>query len=79
MALWKSCSAASFPEADRRLADAFRSGVGVVKKDEAKAVECYRRITDKCVAQAWSEIGELYEKGTGGFDKDEAKAAEKYE
>ena len=66
VALWQSCSEKNFPAADRRLAEAHRSGVGVVKADEAKAVEFYTRATNQCVAEAWSEIGELYEKGTGG-------------
>lgn len=66
VALWQSCSDAKFSPADRRLADAYRTGVGVQQKDEAKAVECYTRATNQCVAEAWSEIGELYEKGTGG-------------
>ena len=49
--------------------DAYRSGVGVIRADEAKAVEYYTRATNQCVAEAWSEIGELYEKGTGGASK----------
>ena len=69
VALWQSCSEKSFAPADRRLADAYRSGVGVIRADEAKAVEYYTRATNQCVAEAWSEIGELYEKGTGGASK----------
>jgi TPR repeat protein len=80
VALWTQCTrrAEGHGDAERRLAEAYLSGVGVMSVDQAKAVHHLANATNKSVADAWTEIGEMHEKGTGGFVKNEAAAAHRY-
>mmetsp|Transcript_67366 Transcript_67366/g.152428 ORF Transcript_67366/g.152428 Transcript_67366/m.152428 type:complete len:466 (+) Transcript_67366:190-1587(+) len=78
--LWKDVVASNnFVPAYLRLAEAYKTGVGVMKPDPALAFEYYAKATNSHVADAFSELAEMYEKGSGGMVKDEAKAAQQYQ
>ena len=64
-------------EAQVDLASIYANGVGV-PKDEAKAVEWYRKAAGQGCAVAQRKLGIMYEEGTG-VDKDYAKAIEWYQ
>ena len=56
----------------------YRNGLGGLKKDEATALEWYRKAADKGHADAMNMIGRYYSEGWGGLKKDEAAALEWY-
>ena len=56
----------------------YRYGLGGLKKDEATALEWYRKAADKGHADAMNMIGRYYDEGWGGLKKDEATALEWY-
>mmetsp|Transcript_45372 Transcript_45372/g.102481 ORF Transcript_45372/g.102481 Transcript_45372/m.102481 type:complete len:289 (-) Transcript_45372:33-899(-) len=69
------CADRGHAQACVKLAKAYKSGVGVIKRDVAKSAEYFAKATNTCVANAWSELGAMYENGSGGMPKDEKKAA----
>ncbi|MEZ4333626.1 MAG: ankyrin repeat domain-containing protein [Myxococcota bacterium] len=72
VALWERAAGMGDPEAEYRLGNAYRSGVGV-DKDDAKAAEWYRRAADKRHADAQFALGSLYQYGRGvPADRDRA-------
>jgi len=73
--LWTMCADRGHAQACVKLAKAYKSGVGVIKRDVAKSAEYFAKATNTCVANAWSELGAMYENGSGGMPKDEKKAA----
>mmetsp|Transcript_16380 Transcript_16380/g.27925 ORF Transcript_16380/g.27925 Transcript_16380/m.27925 type:complete len:476 (-) Transcript_16380:162-1589(-) len=80
VALWTNCTrrAEGHSISERRLAEAYISGVGVLSVDKEKAAKHYMAASNKSMADAWAEIGEMHEKGIGGFKKNESAAAERY-
>ena len=62
------------PEAQNELGDRYANGTGVAK-DEAKAVEWYRKAAEQGLAMAQYNLGVMYSAGMG-VPKDEAKAIE---
>ncbi len=56
----------------------YRYGLGGLKKDEATALEWYRKAADKGHADAMNMIGRYYAEGWGNLKKDEATALEWY-
>ena len=56
----------------------YQNGLGGLKKDEATALEWYRKAADKGYADAMNRIGRYYDEGLGSLKKDEATALEWY-
>eukprot|EP00614_Pseudopedinella_elastica_P002451 CAMPEP_0172595050 /NCGR_PEP_ID=MMETSP1068-20121228/14569_1 /TAXON_ID=35684 /ORGANISM="Pseudopedinella elastica, Strain CCMP716" /LENGTH=457 /DNA_ID=CAMNT_0013393387 /DNA_START=113 /DNA_END=1486 /DNA_ORIENTATION=- len=78
--LWKDVAEAqTYVPAFERLAEAYKTGIGVMEADPVKAADYYAKATNSHVADAYSELAEMYEKGSGGMVKDEAKAAQQYQ
>ena len=57
----------------------YEDGGGELTKDEAKAVEWYKKAAEAGNAYAMYDLGNCYEYGKGGLTKDEAKAVEWYQ
>ena len=56
------------------LGDYYRHGRGGLTKDEAKAVEWYKKALEAENARAMCDLGDYYKYGQGELTKDEAKA-----
>jgi len=76
--LWNQCIEKGHADAERKLGDAYTSGIGVTKADPIKASQHYMNSTSKSAADAFHIIGDMYEKGLGGLEKDEKAAAKRY-
>jgi TPR repeat protein len=53
-------------------------GLGGLPKDEAQAVEWFRKAADAGSEPAMNSLGEMYENGRGGLPKDEVQAVSWY-
>jgi len=76
--LWQWCADRGHVPSHIKLAHAYRTGLGVKRQDNQKAVEHFAKATNQSVAEAASPIADMYENGTGGVKKDETKAAARY-
>lgn len=77
--LWQWCADRGHVPSHIKLAHAYRTGLGVRRKDDQKAAEHFAKATNQSVAEAASHIADMYENGTGGVKKDECKAAARYQ
>ena len=60
------------------LGEIYEYGMGVVPKDEVRAVSCYRRAANAGSALGMNDLGLMYEGGRGGLPKDERTAVTWY-
>jgi TPR repeat protein len=66
------------PFLQNTLARMYRSGLGGVTRDEAKAADLFGKAADQGYATAQSNLAGMYENGEGGLAKDDKKAFEWY-
>lgn len=62
-----------------RLAEAYKTGIGVMEADPVKSADYYAKVTNRHVADAYTELAEMHEKGSGGVLRDYSKAASLFE